>query len=86
MIRTLATLLLAGTLAACGGTIGSGDFPSCQSTEVCVHVGANVCRPACAADGGGCAAGLTCTMLSGCCTGTGCAAVIAHACCPSTGC
>ena len=68
------------------GTAGNADsgFPQCSGTQRCVgspSFGDWVCLESCSGvDAGGCPSGMTCTSVSGCCTGTGCSATSANVC------
>src|SRR5580704_2675793 len=82
-------VLALGIMMACGSSSPSGNdhtdgFPQCTGTQRCVgypSFGDWVCLESCSGvDAGDCPSGMTCTSVSGCCTGTGCSATSANVC------
>lgn len=82
-----ALLLLAVVFCAVGGG-GCDPAPGCSAGQQCARsqTQSDVCRATCAADGGTCPGDEVCTRTSGCCTGTGCAAILVYVCCAPSGC
>lgn len=66
-----------------------GALPSCTTMQSCVGypsfgdwVCLESCSPEAGADAGGCPSSMTCTSLSGCCSGVSCSAISAYVCTP----
>jgi hypothetical protein len=83
-----------GTTVAVGAppTFTRSGIPSCPAGQSCVQFmsrGVQQCIESCIdsdAGTGTCPNGTVCLRTSGCCIGTGCAAVSVAVCCPASGC
>ena len=85
MLRTLLSILALVALSATGCGVGSAV---CGTGSACIQGKSGpVCETLCAPDAGpACPSGQTCQAKSGCCSGTGCTAILQFVCCPADGC